>query len=126
MTRINAGIPVETLHYKHLLAEAREIIRVPNTVKSGKAVVKNIPTTFTLGKGHVKFFYDKLLFLKSRYIQLYQECLKRGYKPTNFVSAWDGAPIGLMNDWTPTEECVFLLNERISERLEGMQNKNKK
>jgi hypothetical protein len=126
MTRINAGIPVETLHYKHLIAEAREIIRVPNTVKSGKAVVKDIPKEFTLGKGHVKFFYDKLLFLKNRYIQLYEECLKRGYNPTNFISAWDGVPEHLMNDWIPTEECKVLLKERISQRLEEFLRKSKK
>jgi hypothetical protein len=126
MTRINSGIPVETLHRKHLLAEAREIIRVPNTIKSGKAVVKDIPKKFTLGKGHVKFFYDKLLFLRNRYQLLFEECIKRGYKVTNFVSAWDGVPEHLMNDWIPTEEAKLLLEERISERLGEILKKEKK
>ena len=34
---------------------------------------------FKLGIGHVKFFYNKLLYLKNRYISLYNECIKRGF-----------------------------------------------
>ena len=122
MTRINAGIKVQSLHYKHLLAEHREIVRIPNTVKSGKAVIKDIPKEFTLGKGHVKFFYNKLLFLKNRYIEIYEECLRRGYKPTNFIDAWEGVPNHLMKDWVPTDNTIFLLEERITERLNTMKN----
>jgi len=40
MTRINAGYSVRRLTDKHLLAEHREIKRIPNMVKSGKAIVK--------------------------------------------------------------------------------------
>lgn len=120
MTRINAGIPVQDLHQKHLMAELREIKRIPNTVKSGKAVIKDIPKTFSLGKGHVKFFYNKLFYLKKRYIELYEEAIIRGYKPTNYLDAWDGVPEHLMNDWTPTEEAKLLLKERIEQRLSEM------
>ena len=41
MTRINCGIPVEELTDKHLLAEAREIKRIPNNVSKGKFNIKN-------------------------------------------------------------------------------------
>ena len=66
MTRINAGIPVQQLNGKHLIAEHREIKRVPNLVRynieKGNPI-SGIPPKFTLGKGHVKFFYDKLVIL---------------------------------------------------------------
>ena len=36
MTRINSGVKVVELTDPHLLAEAREIKRVPNVIKSGR------------------------------------------------------------------------------------------
>ena len=74
MTRINCGIPVEELCDKHLMAEHREIKRIPNCVKRGRYNLENQPELFTLGKGHVKFFYDKLGYLKKRYIEIHNEC----------------------------------------------------
>ena len=76
MTRINCGMPVKQLSRQHLIAEHRELIRIPNTIKSGKAIIKDILEKFTLGKGHVKFFYNKLLYLHKRYEELYQEALQ--------------------------------------------------
>lgn len=46
MTRINAGI---RLTDKHLLAEAREIKRVPNCIKNGRYSMVGQPDKFTLG-----------------------------------------------------------------------------
>lgn len=117
MTRINAGYPVKQLTGKHLMAEHREIKRIPNTIKSGKAVIKNIPNQFTLGTGHVKFFYDKLLYLKNRYEELYSEAISRGYKPTYYGDCWNDLPNNLMNDWVPTKEAKQLIEERIKDRL---------
>ena len=75
MTRINCGIKVEELSDKHLLAEHREIKRIPNVIKSGKANLENLPEKFTLGKGHVRFFYNKIGYLASRYSEIYADCL---------------------------------------------------
>ena len=61
MTRINAGILPKDLTSKHLIAEHREIKRIPNCVGKGKYNMDNIPDKFKLGTGHVKFFYNKLL-----------------------------------------------------------------
>lgn len=117
MTRINAGIPVETLTDKHLLAEHREIKRIPNLIKKGLLSNIDQPSKFTLGKGHVKFFYDKQLFLYKRYLQIHLECLKRNFNVSDYSNAWDDIPSELNNDYTPTEEAIFLLKERIKERL---------
>lgn len=117
MTRINVGIKPEKLTRQHLLAEAREIKRIPNCVAKGRFNLKGQPEEFTLGKGHVKFFYDKLLYLKKRYEEIYEQCIERKYNVQYYGSAWDGVPEHLMNDWTPTEKDIKLIEERIEERL---------
>lgn len=113
MTRINCGIPPAVLTDKHLLAEHREIKRIPNMVKSGKAKLDDIPDTFTLGKGHVKFFYNKLEYLRQRYIQIYLECKNRGFSITNYLMAWNDLPMELMNDYRPTNKDRDIIWERL-------------
>jgi deoxyribonuclease (pyrimidine dimer) len=124
MTRINCGVPVKELHNKHLLAEHREIVRIPNAVKSGKAKLDHIPSNFRLGAGHVKFFYDKLWYLQKRYIELYKECLRRGFLVQNYLTAFEDVPPDLFNDYAPTVSDAALVRARILERLIEM-NKNK-
>lgn len=118
MTRINAGFPVKNLTGKHLIAEHREIKRIPNTIKSGKAKVINIPQNFTLGTGHVKFFYDKLGYLKERYEELFRECISRGYQVTYYGDCFNDLPENLMNNYTVTDEAKKLIEERINQKLQ--------
>lgn len=121
MTRINCGIDPKTLHNKHLLAEHREIVRIPNSIKSGKSKVTDIPLKFKLGTGHVKFFYDKLLYLHKRYIELYNMCIERGYNVTDMSEAFNDLPVELYNDYTPTQEDITLVTDRINLRLSEME-----
>lgn len=116
MTRVNTAIHPTELPNKLLLAELREIKRIPNCVTRGRYSLLNQPKQFTLGKGHVKFFYDKLLYLKKRYIGLYEEALNRGLNVQNWISAWDNAPNHLMNDYTPTKTDRNIIIERINNR----------
>jgi len=120
MTRINAGIPVEELSDKHLLAEHREIKRIPNMVTSGKAKLEIIPKEFTLGKGHVKFFYDKNKFTYNRYCLIYSECKRRGFNVEWYGGAWNLFILDhyqhLNKDWEPTPEANELIRQRIKER----------
>ena len=117
MTRINIGYNPKKLTRQHLIAEHREIKRIPNAVRTGKAVIKDTPETFTLGKGHVRFFYNKLGYLKKRYIKIYNECIKRGYNVQNYSSAWDGIPEELMGDYITTTEARKLIEDRINSKL---------
>ena len=126
MTRINAGIPARELTNKHLIAEHREIKRVPNVIVRGRYNLKSIPDQFTLGKGHVSFFYDKLGYLKERYMSLYEECRARGFNVQNYLASWDGVPVELMNDYIPTEEDRRIIRERIADRLANPIAKQKK
>ena len=65
MTRINVVPPAELCN-KHLLAEYRELPRVFGLAKP----VDDAPSAYVLGKGHVRFFYDKLGYLAKRQRQI--------------------------------------------------------
>jgi len=117
MTRINASIRPAELNNAMLFAEYREIKRIPNMIKSGKAVVKNIPKTFKLQSQHVVFFYDKILYLSKRSDELYKECLKRGINAEDYSESYKDIPPHLFNDWQETKEARELLKERINQRL---------
>ena len=117
MTRINVGICPTELTDKHLLAEHREIKRIPNCINKGKYNMDGIPDRFKLGTGHVKFFYNKLFDLFKRYIELYTECKKRGFNVQNYAKAWDYTPDELLNDYKPTERDRLIVQQRINEKL---------
>ena len=116
MTRINV-IPVSELCDKHLLSEHRELTRIPNNIVKGKFSFKGQPSAYTLGEGHVKFFYSRLAYLLSRYQALHAECIKRGFKvqyiwPDNLPSL----PI-FWSDYTPTPEAIDINRERIRQNM---------
>lgn len=117
MTRVNASVRASELSNSMLFAEYREIKRIPNTIKSGKAVIKGIPVEFKLEKNHVKFFYNKILYLKRRSDELYLECLKRGIKAEDYSDCYENIPPHLYNDWQETDSARKLLKERINLRL---------
>lgn len=125
MTRINVGFSPDRLSAKMLLAEHREIKRIPNAVKSGRASLDDLPVYFALGKGHVKFFYNKLGYLLSRYNAVRAECLKRGYNVADYSSAWAGIPKCLMGDYEPSDRDKALIEARIAQRLGEIHDKTK-
>ena len=124
MTRINVGIPPADLVNQHLIAEHREIKRIPNCIAKGKYNMEGIPDKFKLGTGHVKFFYNKLLYLKNRYTSLYNECIKRGFNVQNYIGAWDNVPQELMNDYEVEANDIIIIKKRIDERRPNKQNKD--
>lgn len=122
MTRINL-VPVEELSTKHLVAEYREITRLPNNLstslnRKGKAFsINEIPPEYKLGSGHCKFFYDKMLFLEKRFKALVNEMLRRGYNPTyTDEKIFVPGDKRFYNDYTPTEQAIELNRIRIKER----------
>jgi deoxyribonuclease (pyrimidine dimer) len=123
MTRINVGMMPIELSNKHLIAEHREIKRIPNVIAKGKFNLNDQPSEFKLGTGHVKFFYTRLLYLKNRYEQLYEECLKRNFNVTYYGGAWNDLPQEFMNDYKPTENDRLIIQQRIKERNENGSNR---
>ena len=121
MTRINSAIPVRCLTDEHLLAEHREIKRLPYNLNQAirKGSIDRIPERFVLGKGHVLFFLDKMLFVYDRYCKIHDELIRRGYAPTSFHENWNTVPLEYYNKHMPTEEECRLLIDRIKERIVG-------
>lgn len=128
MTRINV-VPVTELCDKHLLAEYRELPRVfalATAWYNRGGDVEDLPAVYTLGTGHVKFFYDKLLWCFNRQFYLYGECLARGFKVNMDVergrAMFEAAPLVLFEDYTPTPHALRINRKRIAQRIKGMKN----
>jgi len=130
VTRINI-VPVAELTNAHLAAEYRELPRVSNLAwkwqeRLDDQIVHNvyrelsdnchIPEQYTLGKGHVKFFYNKGAYLKNRFEnEIVPELRKRGYSLS--YTKYRMHPDGLNDDWMPDEEAMAINRARINERL---------
>ena len=138
MTRINLILPAE-LTDQHLFAEFREIKMIPKSL--GRTLVSihrqhpdwvphgimvynhllsRIPKHYTLGKGHVYFFYNKGAYLRERYEVIKRELTARGIN-YNTGSVFD--PDGHMrnnwlNNWyVPTDAALALIRARIADRI---------
>jgi deoxyribonuclease (pyrimidine dimer) len=109
MTRINC-IPVEDLADQHLFIEYREITRVSKLSRGLLDYGK-----YALGEGHVKFFYDKGLYLSNRCERLYDELIIRGYNPTKKL--YKPHPISLNDDWEPTKQDKITNLVRLSAKV---------
>ena len=117
MTRINLVPPAE-LCDQHLLAEHRELTRIPNAVAKGKFHLQGQPADYKLGSGHVRFFFDKLAFLLRRYDALHAECRARGFK-VQYIWPADTLPAdpALWRDYQPSAAALMLNRARIAERM---------
>ena len=130
MTRINVVSPSE-LHNKHLLGELHEITRVFGLVRKAqdrkinkynfKENIKQ-PQAYTMGIGHVLYFYNKLDFIMNRYYSLCNEALTRGYKvnPIKKQSLIEGINSWWFGDYIPTQEAIEINRHRKNERLGEM------
>ena len=124
MTRINI-IPTEELADQHLVAEYREMFMVGSALQRSlksphwEKNKKTWPETFTLNSGHVKFFYNKGMYLHKRYDELVSEMKRRGMKPSpDRVFKREQWPDELYLDWTPTEAEQLIVRQRIQERID--------
>ena len=125
MTRINC-VPVEELTDKHLGAEYRELPRLFGQIQ--KAIERGEspndprnPKEYKLGKGHTRFFYNKVFWLCARHYELVAECEKRG-RTVNFPEPPNHAmdvPKEWWNNWEPTPEALEINRQRIKDRLNG-------
>ncbi len=120
MTRINV-VPVGELCDQHLLAEQRELVRIPNELTSGRLKYEydDRPDEYTTGEGHLKFFTNRLRYLFIRYQQLTDECERRGLHvefswPDNFIQRTTSR---YWNDYAPTRSALHSNRARLRERM---------
>jgi deoxyribonuclease (pyrimidine dimer) len=128
MTRINLISP-EHLTARHLIAEYKEITHVTQSLYKrldktcASDLVLEIPLEYTLGAGHVKFFYNKVKYLYNRFILLYAECKSRAIKiDFEFYTQrsrliLDSGPYAFFNDYCPTVDAYNLVIERITQSI---------
>lgn len=124
MTRINVGIDVKELPNDLLFTEYREMTRIPNAILTGKAKwlsdFSDIPPTFRLGEGHVKFFYNKLTFLYRRYLAVQRECYEReiGIQDTasSFTALMTPEFANLWGDYEPRPIDRQIILRRFDEK----------
>lgn len=116
-------VPPQELHTKHLAAEYREIVRVFALVRNRLAKpnhsMVDIPKEYVLGDGHVKFFFDKLQYVLTRYKRLAKEMRRRGYRP-NPVPQREltaGIDTRFFGKYRPTTKAIEINRERIRSRL---------
>lgn len=119
MTRINCVPPTE-LTRQHLIAEYRELPRVFSLVRAAidRGEHPVLYPRYTLGKGHVRFFYARLTWVVKRQESLITEMINRGYSPQFGVPTLDKFPPEWCNDWEPDDIAMAINRERISARLE--------
>lgn len=117
MTRINVVDPA-LLSRQHLLAEWHEIGRIITLAESG-VDAKQIPARYTLGKGHMKFFVDKLGYITQRMALIANEMRERGYQvDDNKLTDAVGRVImvGFGKQWQPDASDLALNLSRLIER----------
>ena len=119
---------VPTIHLldKHLVDEYRTIPKVLANIKSlytkGKCIndIKR-PLEYTLGRGHIRFFYDKLDWIIARYGDIHEELLRRGMPVDEDKSeamigdaikcapeSWRG-----LQTYVPTPEAIYTNMSRL-------------
>lgn len=106
-----------------LLAEHRELKRIPNDIITGKAKDFTFLEAFRLNKGHVLFFRNRMGYAYRRQFELYTTSRQRGYVVQDFMIApyrFEQAHLCLWRDWQPTVEdhmiCIIRMWERFKDR----------
>lgn len=120
MVRINIINP-KCLTDQHLIAEYDEMLMLLGYVErypeikiiKGKS---EIPERYTLNKGHMKFFKDKLKYLRDRHKLLKKEMRNRGFKPVKSIDL-KRYPKNLHNDWKPQKGDYEIIIDRITWKI---------
>lgn len=131
MTRVNLVSPY-SLADQHLMAEFRELKMVPAALlrslktRSEDAIHDSIPDTFTLNRGHVLFFMDKMRYLRSRYKAIEKELRERGYniqkRNSRKLFITQVPKSFTVTEWEPSVSDVKVSVERIMLRLSEKDN----
>jgi deoxyribonuclease (pyrimidine dimer) len=116
LVRVNLINP-ESLADQHLVAEYDEILMLLGYVRRyPKVKPGEIPKEYRLGPGHIKFFKDKILYLKKRHELLKKEMVRRGFKPKRTIRLADFNK-RLANDWQPQKKDFEVIRQRLVEKI---------
>lgn len=113
MVRVNIIDP-KNLADQHLIAEYNEILMLIAHVRKFPNVY-DIPENYCLGKGHIRFFKNKLIYLKRRHELIKKEMRGRGFKTEKTINL--NFKKELLNDWKPKEKDKECIKKRIIYKL---------
>ena len=116
MVRINLIHP-KKLADQHLIAEYLEIMMLVGYTKKYPSG-EDIPENYRLGKGHIKFFKNKLKYLKNRHKKIKKEMRNRSFK-ANKELKFKYLSNDLMNDWKPKQRDFKIIKERILSKIKS-------
>ena len=114
MVRINLIHP-RKLSDQHLIAEYNEILMLLGYVKKYPKLGE-IPSEYTLGKGHILFFKNKLKYLKKRHEMIKKEMKKRRFKTEKTIRLSNFSQ-KLVNDWKPSSKDKSIIKKRLIDRI---------
>jgi len=114
MVRVNIINP-KKLSDQHLVAEYLEIMMLVGYVRNFPSF-EGIPDNYTLGTGHIKFFKNKLSYLKKRYELIKSEMIKRGFVANKKLSLV-GFSKKYYNDWKPEKKDFEIIKLRIADKI---------
>lgn len=116
MTRINTIDPKHLLD-QHLFIEFREITRIHAVHRPLTAQERAVIQHYTLGTGHMKFFYNKGLYLAKRLVALQDELDRRG-KVRYTPKVYKEHLYSLNDDWQPDSAAHHKNIVRLHEKLQ--------
>ena len=118
--RINC-IPVEHLADQHLRAEWVEMLMLPpyirRSLNSKSGIIYYDSNVYTLGKGHARFFYDKVQYVINRYNDIMFEMQERGFMTNPSLHFPDYMPKKCFGDWNPQISDQYTNTNRILARI---------
>ena len=114
MVRVNIINP-RLLADQHLVAEYYEIIMLVSYVRNYPCL-EGIPADYCLGKGHIKFFKNKLMYLKKRHEEIKKEMRRRGFAARMTLNL-KGFGKAHKNDWKACERDKKIIKSRIASRI---------
>ena len=122
MSRVNVGISPKLLSDQHLVAESVEITMITGNLRMHNYKLKSpTPLKFSLGKGHMNFFKDKIIYLAQRLAAVNSEMRERGFKPGTHINV-EEFPKELQNMWHPDSVDSLQVRMRVVERLKYPKN----
>jgi len=116
MVRINLINP-KFLADQHLIAEYNEILMLLGYIKKNpKIIPSKIPLNYTLGKGHILFFKNKLKYLERRFEIIKKEMDRRGFNGKIKINLkyFDKK---LINNWNPKPIDKEIIKERLIKKI---------
>jgi len=114
MVRINLINP-KKLADQHLVAEYNEILMLFGYVRKHPKTYE-IDHDYCLGKGHIRFFKDKLLYLKKRHELIKKEMKIRGFRRDKTIDL-RYFPKNLRNDWKPKQRHFKIIKMRLKYKV---------